>query len=588
MASRQLRRLHALSAAAAAASAAPPHPTGTPDPPQQDDREGPAQQQQPPPPRPQHQQAETDGGRGASSGDGGSGGEGSPDSESDSADFDEQLRDAAAAAGEAAHRQRSQHRRRPDPPADPLDAAFVVSPAGLDSYRELRRMFGPQALPKPHPRMRRSLLAAPEEDWPPLTVGGVAFERGADGELRLVEDGEYRRISEQLSQAQNSHDLQTIQMLAMMHPYHMRLQLQMAYINAAQGYENEGAACITRAAHMFAIVSRGSVDLLGASSRLPCSTPGNRVCFEVLEQLANNHMRRGCSTAALEVTKLIWKLDRGDARHVLLHLDYVAARAGQAAWLAQAAQALLGQYELPSLRYGLAWALAEQGDVPGAAGALRQAIQQWPEALPDLRRCCGGGGADWQRVSDAVAELPAPCPAAAACLRCFAERGAQIWRPKHAGLLCRAAADCVCCEGFAEQAEERRRRRDAALSGPLLRHYATADPARLAGRVERLDEALAAGGAHGGAAAPMGGRGLRAALDAAPAAARDEFAALMAAGDYSMLGQIAPPFLFLLTLLPWNSLQELILRRVEARWRTAHPEEAAEHDAARARRGPAR
>eukprot|EP01065_Artemidia_motanka_P006870 TRINITY_DN13365_c0_g1_i2.p1 TRINITY_DN13365_c0_g1~~TRINITY_DN13365_c0_g1_i2.p1 ORF type:complete len:406 (+),score=95.48 TRINITY_DN13365_c0_g1_i2:324-1541(+) len=402
-----------------------------------------------------------------------------------------------------------------------------------------------------------------------MTVGGVGFRKSADGGLELYEDGEYRRVSEMMDTARYGYDVDGLLHLAARHPYHMRLQLQQAYISLTQGNPAAAADAIRRAAHMFAVAARGAVDVLGHSTSLPYARDSNRVCFDVLHQLSQHHLRTGCPRAALEVSKLLWKLDKTDPMHVLLHVDVMAARAGQVDWLAPAARALLETAELPSLRYGLALAEVLKGNQAGGKAALEEAVRVWPEAVPMVYGHLGR--ALPERVVEALAAAEVePFLVASACLRCFEPNGATLWKTMKCGdFFLKTAEATVCADGFADTAKAAAERRNSALTE--YRHYANATPDKLSCKVERLVDALNMEDERnqewweGQQFGVNVARDVRVRLGTVPDAVREEFARLLISQDYSMLRPLSTPLLFLLTLLPWNSLPQMLLRRLQLR-----------------------
>lgn len=323
----------------------------------------------------------------------------------------------------------------------------------------------------------RAKLIRLRDEWPPLT-GGLSMEVDHDAGATSIDEptctlgggapsayyfafgysAAYRQHQRDLEDAVEVGDPRALQAIVQSAPYHAEANLRLGEYLALTGQLEAASEHAERALYACEQAVHPMCRLLDGSARLVYSHTANRPFYLALFRHMVSVGRRGCPRTALELGRLLLSLDpAADPFHALLHLDYYALRAAEAAtatttaaaaatsageagaatppddplqWLLQLAPTQLPAHSLalyPNYAYSMALAKkrlherwlsrerrTDESDADQAASAaaeaaaeaaaraqLRRAMMLFPAALPLLVRAhaADGNATDTPRVS---------------------------------------------------------------------------------------------------------------------------------------------------------------------------------------------
>ncbi|EAU82353.2 cytoplasmic protein [Coprinopsis cinerea okayama7 len=173
----------------------------------------------------------------------------------------------------------------------------------------------------------------------------------------------------------------------------------------ASGEHAQAVDFVDRALFTYERAFVGAFNFTVGANRLDFDRVENRPFFLAIHRQVADLNRRGCVRTALEFGKLLYSLDPwGDPHGSLLHLDYLAIKAGMHQWVIDLCDIFTARREetskskadaridpslLPGFSYARALALriAEESGQKGRTSsteALKSAMQDFPSVLPLL------------------------------------------------------------------------------------------------------------------------------------------------------------------------------------------------------------
>ncbi|KAF8486516.1 transcriptional repressor TCF25-domain-containing protein [Gautieria morchelliformis] len=303
-----------------------------------------------------------------------------------------------------------------------LNNLFCVSLRNLDPETELRRFFGSKVITSTsssRPTKIRSHLVRPQPTWPPahyragLSMRALTSQEvdqkgtgvGPDNRERwwtFEASPRYKGTTYEYLQCVMGGDPQLFYNLMHGMPWHADTLLQMAEVFRHREEYSTAADFMSRALFAYERAFSGAFNLTTGIHRLDFDHVENRVFFLALARNVIDLNRRGTPRTAFEFARLLLTLEpHTDPHGALLHLDYLAIKAGQAQWLlgvwdayanmdlGKDGEARFDVTILPGWCWSRALALFEKEDEGHAehlesTQALKDAILAFPSIAPLL------------------------------------------------------------------------------------------------------------------------------------------------------------------------------------------------------------
>ncbi|KAI0773668.1 transcriptional repressor TCF25-domain-containing protein [Fomes fomentarius] len=295
-----------------------------------------------------------------------------------------------------------------------LAGLLAVSLAHLDSEAELRKFFGSKSA------AQRSNLTRPKGTWWPaqlregLSVRPLTQEDVDESlrrHLRQPLHGEkvwtveyskkYRAVTFDFMRTVLSGDPEGFYQLLRVLPYHADTLLQLSEVYHHREEHSTAADYVDRSLFTYERAFVGAFNFTSGANRLDFDYVENRPFFLALHRQVTDLQRRGCVRTAFEFARLL-------SHGALLHIDYLAIKAGMSQWLVDLwdlfepeiergvkdAKSPYVQRILPNILPGVAYSRAlalfireeESGDKTHerSTGALEYAVRTFPSVAPLL------------------------------------------------------------------------------------------------------------------------------------------------------------------------------------------------------------
>lgn len=246
-----------------------------------------------------------------------------------------------------------------------LAELLAVSLQHLDAEAEMRKFFGSKAISAAkasgsgsssssrRTAMQRSNLTRPQSTWSPAQMrDGLSARMYADEEVQeictrhgwqpLLEERvwtveyskKYRGVTLAFMQTVMSGDPEGFWQILRLLPYHADTLLQLSEVYFHREEHSTAADHIDRALFAYERAFVGSFSFTSGVNRLDFDRVENRPFFLALHRQVSDLQRRGCVRAAFEFARLLYALDPWTDPHgALLHLDFLAHKAGMSQWL---------------------------------------------------------------------------------------------------------------------------------------------------------------------------------------------------------------------------------------------------------------
>ncbi|OBZ71953.1 Transcription factor 25 [Grifola frondosa] len=184
-------------------------------------------------------------------------------------------------------------------------------------------------------------------------------------------------------------------------PYHADTLLQLSEVYFHREEHSTAADFIDRALFTYERAFLGAFNFTSGQNRLDFDRVENRPFFLAIHRQITDLQRRGCVRTAFEFARLLYALDPWTDPHgALLHLDFLAIKAGMGHWLLKVWDLFARQGEkvyagrlqvtaLPGWAYARSLALHANEEANGevhdaSTKALREAILEFPSVVPLL------------------------------------------------------------------------------------------------------------------------------------------------------------------------------------------------------------
>ncbi|KAH7880601.1 transcriptional repressor TCF25-domain-containing protein [Lentinula edodes] len=316
-----------------------------------------------------------------------------------------------------------------------LTSLLAVNPTHLDSDVELKRFFGSKVVAankdKPGGNSKRahvsqrSVLTKPQATWAPAHMReGLSARQLTEEEVveKLTRNRwdtnaasekwwtveyskKYKGITMLFLQTVLSGDPQGFYNILQGAPWHADSWLQLAEVFRHREEHSSAVDAVDRAMFAYERAFVGGFSFTNGTNRLDFDRVENRPFFLALHRQASDLQRRGCMRTAFEFAKLLYSLDPwGDPHGAVLHLDFLALKAGMSQWLLDVFALFESNFVeksstspqkslrvdpsvLPGWAYAKALALKlsdkEGGESAGTA-ALIEAADSFPSVVPLL------------------------------------------------------------------------------------------------------------------------------------------------------------------------------------------------------------
>ncbi|KAI0092896.1 transcriptional repressor TCF25-domain-containing protein [Irpex rosettiformis] len=364
---------------------------------------------------------------------------------------------------------------------------LAVSLQHLDSEAEMRRFFGSKVISaskasssssssaaaaarRQHQNVKSNLTRPQGTWWPasyrqglsnrPLTEEEVEGLYRRHGQVEVAGERywtaeyskKYRGLTKTFIQLVMSGDPNGLFGLLRHFPYQADTLLQLSEVYFHREEHSTAADFIDRALFTYERAFLGSFVFTSGTNRLDFDHVENRPFFLAVHRQVADLQRRGCVRTSFEFARLLYGLDPATDPHgALLHLDYLAIKAGMQQWVLDMwdAQSKFKGDEWkgrPHVRALPGWAYARalaiyikegSNDHTKSTQALREAIRSFPEVVPllaDKTEVTLPGDVRGQSVfrihpdasglsrkSDAILHLLS---------HLYAQRSFSLWKPK--------------------------------------------------------------------------------------------------------------------------------------------------------------
>ncbi|KAI0368457.1 DUF654-domain-containing protein [Pilatotrama ljubarskyi] len=243
-----------------------------------------------------------------------------------------------------------------------LAALLAVSLQHLDSEAELRKFFGSKVISAAKPGsssgarqsvLQRSNLTRPQPSWWPAQLReglSVRLLTPEEVEAGLRRHGwqplhgekiwtveyskKYRAVTFEFMRTVMSGDPEGFYQLLRLLPYHADTLLQLSEVYHHREEHSTAADYVDRALFAYERGFVGSFNFTSGANRLDFDRVENRPFFLALHRQVTDLQRRGCVRTAFEFARLMYALEPwSDPHGALLHLEYLAIKAGMTQWL---------------------------------------------------------------------------------------------------------------------------------------------------------------------------------------------------------------------------------------------------------------
>ncbi|TFK79628.1 DUF654-domain-containing protein [Polyporus arcularius HHB13444] len=237
-----------------------------------------------------------------------------------------------------------------------------VSLQHLDAEAELRKFFGSKVIAANkssstssarQSAVQRSNLTRPQSSWWPaqlregLSVRLLTNEEVEEGlrrHLRQPLHGEkiwtveyskkYRAVTFDFMRTVMSGDPEGFYQILRVLPYHADTLLQLSEVYHHREEHGTAADFVDRALFTYERAFVGAFNFTSGVNRLDFDRVENRPLFLALHRQITDLQRRGCFRTSFEFSRLLYGLDPWTDPHgALLHLDFMAIKAGMGQWL---------------------------------------------------------------------------------------------------------------------------------------------------------------------------------------------------------------------------------------------------------------
>ncbi|KAJ4484000.1 transcriptional repressor TCF25-domain-containing protein [Lentinula lateritia] len=367
-----------------------------------------------------------------------------------------------------------------------LISLLAVNPTHLDSDVELKRFFGSKVVAankdKPGGNSKRahvsqrSVLTKPQATWAPAHMReGLSARQLTEEEVveklsrnrwdtnaasekwwTVEYSKKYKGITMLFLQTVLSGDPQGFYNILQGAPWHADSWLQLAEVFRHREEHSSAVDAVDRAMFAYERAFVGGFSFTSGTNRLDFDRVENRPFFLALHRQASDLQRRGCMRTAFEFAKLLYSLDPwGDPHGAVLHLDFLALKAGMSQWLldvfalfevnfAENPSTSPAQKSLrvdPSVLPGWAYAKAlalklsdkEGGESAGTA-ALIEAADSFPSVIPlladklDVILSASIRGHRDFRIETDCRSLPTPVAILHLLSHIYVQRSFSLWK----------------------------------------------------------------------------------------------------------------------------------------------------------------
>ncbi|KAE9534985.1 hypothetical protein AGLY_008277 [Aphis glycines] len=279
-----------------------------------------------------------------------------------------------------------------------------VQHRNLNPNNELRKMFGrvvhQAELSKRKFRGRNHLkttwLVTPKDNWPPVGKSGstMKYLESKNGIMYFAfeHSTEYQQVQLQLLTAVSHMSSGNLVNIINNHPYHVDVLLQMTEWARLSEDLPVAAELTEQALYSLENSFHPMFSLSNGKCRLDYRLHENRALFLTLYRHLTFVGLRACYRTALEFCKLLLSLaPMDDPLAVVLCIDFYALRSSEYTWFIQfvnAFDSVRNLTQLPNIKYSLAVAKWQKGDVETAHTLLQEALMMFPGVLmPLLEKC---------------------------------------------------------------------------------------------------------------------------------------------------------------------------------------------------------
>ncbi|EJD51735.1 DUF654-domain-containing protein [Auricularia subglabra TFB-10046 SS5] len=279
-----------------------------------------------------------------------------------------------------------------------------VSLKDLDAATELKKFFGARVVaaaqssspaPGPSRKPAKGVLVQPQPGWPPAGARtGIALAQrqadASDDALRrgerwwqIVYDEGYVADTFRFVEAVKTMDPQNLVDLLYRTPWHADTLLQVSEYYRHRAEHQPASDLVERAIFSYErALAPGPARFAAGRDRLDFHQAESRALFLALSRHVVNLVRRGVARAAFETARFMLALDPWTDPHgALLHLDFLAPKAGQKEWLLRMWDVWPRLRRLPGFWYARVLCLDKEEE---RKTAMRDAVQMFPEVLPVL------------------------------------------------------------------------------------------------------------------------------------------------------------------------------------------------------------
>ncbi|KAI0052680.1 DUF654-domain-containing protein [Auriscalpium vulgare] len=263
------------------------------------------------------------------------------------------------------------------------------------------------------PTTQRSNLTKPKPNWWPAKLReGLTLRALTDEELQSkvtrslwTDDNErwwtmeyskrYKGVTRMFLQVVLSGDPEGLYAIIRQVPWHADALLQLAELYSHREEHSQAADFIERAMFTYERAFVGAFTFTSGTNRLDFDHVENRPFFLSLHRQVIDLQRRGVVRTAFEFARLLYSLDPwSDPHGALLHLDFLAIKAGMHQWLLDLVdvfecstriedkdQPQAPALALPGVAYAVALAWRAKNAEAEATAALKHAVIEFPSIV---------------------------------------------------------------------------------------------------------------------------------------------------------------------------------------------------------------
>lgn len=285
-----------------------------------------------------------------------------------------------------------------------LKSILSVQHRNLNPNNELRKMFGrvvhQAELSKRKFRGRNHLkttwLVTPKDNWPPVGKSGLTmkYTECINGIMFFAfeHSPEYQQVQLQLYTAVSHMSSGNLVNIINNHPYHVDVLLQMTEWARLSEDLPVAAELTEQALYSLENSFHPMFSLSSGKCRLDYRLHENRALFLTLYRHLTFVGLRACYRTALEFCKLLLSFSpMDDPLAIILCIDFYALRSSEYSWFihfVNAFDSARNLTQLPNIKFSLAVAKWQKGDVETAHTLLQEALIMFPGVLiPLLEKC---------------------------------------------------------------------------------------------------------------------------------------------------------------------------------------------------------